>query len=128
MKKENKKILIRRELIKRLKKKKPSFRRQNWRHYKRITRSWRAPRGIHNKLQRKIGGKGKMPLIGYGTPKIIRGLHPSGYEEVLVSNQTSLQNIDKETQAIRISATVGKKKRIEIINRAEELGIKVLNK
>ncbi len=69
-----------------------------------------------------------MPLIGYGTPNIIRGLHPSGFEELLVSNASHLSEIDKETQAIRISSKVGKKKRTEIINKANELGIKVLNK
>ena len=128
MKKENKKITVRKELIKRLKKRKPSFKRQNWKHYKRIVQSWRAPRGIHDKLQRKLGGKGNLPSIGYGTPKIIKGLHPSGFEELIVSNTNHLSEIDRETQAIKISSNVGKKKRIQIINKANELGIKVLNK
>ncbi len=39
----------------------------------------------------------------------------------------SLSNLDPKNDAARIGHTVGKKKRIEIIGKAGELGIKVLN-
>ncbi|MEM2597607.1 MAG: eL32 family ribosomal protein, partial [Thermofilum sp.] len=55
------------------------------------------------------------------------GLHPSGFEEVLVHNVKDLERIDPKRQAVRIAATVGRRKRAEILKRAEELGITVLN-
>jgi len=35
--------------------------------------------------------------------------------------------LDPKTHAVRIAAQVGKKKKMEIMKKAEELGIKVLN-
>jgi large subunit ribosomal protein L32e len=65
--------------------------------------------------------------VGYRGPKDVRGLHPSGYQEVLIHNINDLQNIDNSVQAIRIGSTVGTKKRIEIQKKAEELDIRTLN-
>jgi large subunit ribosomal protein L32e len=65
--------------------------------------------------------------IGYGGPKAARGLHPSGYEEVLVYNLDQIEGLSSETQAIRIAHTVGEKKRRDILTRARELGLHVLN-
>lgn len=69
-----------------------------------------------------------MVEIGYGGPALVRGLHPSGFEEVMVYNVDGLETINPKTQAARIGGTVGVKKRIAIENRAKELGIRVLNK
>jgi large subunit ribosomal protein L32e len=46
---------------------------------------------------------------------------------VLVSNPSQLEALDPKTHVIRIASSVGAKKRGEIIKRAEELGLKVLN-
>ncbi len=89
--------------------------------------SWRRPRGIHSKVRRKLEGKPPMPGKGYKKPEIVRGLHPSGYREVLVYNLKDLERINKEKEAIRIASTVGKRLRIKIIEKAKELGIKILN-
>ncbi len=89
--------------------------------------SWRRPRGLHSKVRRKLEGKPPMPGKGYKKPEEVRGLHPSGYKEVLVYNLKDLEKIDKEREAIRIAATVGKRLREKIIKRAKELGIKILN-
>ena len=110
-----------------LKRKKPKFRRQEWHRYKRLGEKWRRPRGRHSKMRRKLKSKPKMPNPGYGSPKKVRGLHPSGYEEVLVYNPKDLEKIDPKRQAARIASRVGKRKRQEILKKAEELGIVVLN-
>jgi len=65
--------------------------------------------------------------IGYRGPKVARGLHPSGYAEVIVHSVDDLGKIDPETQAIRIAHTVGMKKRAEVSIRAGERGILILN-
>ena len=110
-----------------LKHKRPEFvRQESWR-YKRIKENWRRPRGIDSKMRRKIKGWPKCPEAGYRGPKVARGLHPSGYEEVLVYNPDDLDKIDPKTQAARIAHTVGIKKRMEIIAKATSKGIRILN-
>ena len=106
----------------------PAFKRQEWFRYQKLGESWRRPRGIHSKMRRGMKRRPPMVEIGYGGPALVRGLHPSGFEEVMVYNIDGLEDIDPKTQAARIGGTVGVKKRIAIENRAKELGIRVLNK
>ncbi len=86
---------------------------------------WRYPRGIDIKLRRDDGA---MPSTGYQTNNLIKFLHPSGFEEVLVFNSNQLNAVNKELQAIRIASAVGRKKRIEIVKKAKELDVRVLNR
>ena len=107
--------------------KKRKFTRQSAVAYKRLANRWRKPRGGQNKVRQFEKGKIKMPAIGYGAPKILRYLHPSGLKEVLVFNAGSLASLDPKTEAVKIAHTVGKRKKQEIVKKAEELKIKVLN-
>ncbi len=107
--------------------KKPSFTRWMSQSYARLGESWRHPRGRHTKVHRREKGKIRMPEIGWGAPKELRGKHPSGFYEVIVSSLKDLEKVDAKTQAVKISHTVGKKKRGEIVKKAEEMKIKVLN-
>jgi large subunit ribosomal protein L32e len=112
---------------KRVKEKKPDFKRQESWRYKRVNESWRRPRGIDSKMRKKVKGWPKSPKVGYRSPKETRGLHPSGYDEVLVRNMDDVRKVDPETQAIRIAHQVGARKRVEISAMADELKIHVLN-
>jgi large subunit ribosomal protein L32e len=47
--------------------------------------------------------------------------------EVMVHNVLDLEKINPKTHVGRISARVGKKKRMEIVKKAEKLKIKLLN-
>ena len=107
----------------------PSFRRTEWFRYKRLSRSgWRAPHGMDNKQRRNYKYRGSLVRIGHGKVKAANGLHPSGFEEVMVHNSSDLDNMDAETQAARVGATVGGREREVIHSRADELGIRVLNR
>ena len=109
----------------RQKKKKPEFNRCDSHKKKKLSPSWRRPRGLHNKLRQHIAAKGKLVKAGYGSPKGVRGYHPCGMREVLVSNPEDLQNA--EGCAVRIAGTVGMKKRDAIEAMAREMNLKVLN-
>lgn len=107
--------------------KKPHFKRQEWHRYKKLGDKWRKARGKTSKRRRYEARKPAMPAIGYGSPRKTRGLHPSGYQDVLVSNITELESLEPATQAGRISSKVGRRKKETMLDRAKELGIKILN-
>ena len=111
------------------KKKTPSFRRTEWFRYKRLSRSgWRAPHGMDSKQRRNYRYRGSLVRVSHGKVAGARGLHPSDSREVMVHNLNDLESIDPETQAARIGRTVGGRKREHIHARADELGIRVLNR
>jgi len=99
------------------------FKRQNSSRKKK--ESWRSPRGHHSSMRKGIKGTGKKPSPGYGSPN--KGMHPSGYYEIMVRNVDDLEKIDPDEEAARISSRVGKKKKEKIKEKAEENNIKVLN-
>lgn len=111
------------------KKKTPAFKRTEWFRYKRLSRSgWRAPHGMDNKQRRNYKYRSSLVRVGHGKVAAARGLHPSGFREVMVHNTGDLEVIDPETEAARVGKTVGGRKREQIYSRADELGIRVLNR
>jgi large subunit ribosomal protein L32e len=114
-------------LRKRVKANKPKFQGQEVWRYKRIRDRWRRPRGVDSKMRQNVKGWPKTVNVGYGGPKIAKFLHPSGYKEVLVHNLSEIEGLDIETQAIRIAHRVGGKKRMEILTKAKEKGLHILN-
>lgn len=106
----------------------PPFLRQEWFRYDRLGEVWRKPQGSQSKLRRHFGYRWNLPSIGYRGPREVRGLHPSGFREVLVHNVKELEGIDPERQAVRIAHGVGARKR-EIIEKAcDDREIRVLNR
>jgi len=106
----------------------PEFKRQEWFRYRRLGERWRRPRGLHSKMRRHMKYRPPVVRVGYRTPVEVRGLHPSGFSEVLVYNPSQLEGVNPEREAVRIARTVGTRKRIEIIERADTLNIRVLNR
>ena len=105
----------------------PKFvRQESWR-YDRLSESWRKPKGKDNKMRRQVSGVPALVKVGYRGPKQSRGLHPSGYTDNLVFNLKDLMRLDPKKDAARMGHAVGRRKRIEIVAKASELGIKVLN-
>ena len=106
----------------------PKFIRMNSWYLARLDDSWRSPRrSLDNKIRLEKKGFPPRVKIGYRGPKAVRGLHPSGKLEVLIHNPQELEGLDPQYHVVRIAATVGARKRGEIIKKASELGLKVVN-
>ena len=106
----------------------PKFiRAESWR-YDRIKPNWRKPKGVDNH-QRKQKSRGRPGLVkvGYGTPNIAKGLHPSGYTDNLVHSINDLENLNPKQDGIRFGHSVGAKKRNELMKVILERKFKVFN-
>lgn len=117
------------EFMRKLSKKKriPKFRQQEWFRFRKVGEKWRRPRGKDSKMRVGKRGKPAMPSVGYKSPEPSRGLHPSGLVEVTVSRPNDVEGVNPSRQAVRIASSVGIRKREQILARAKELGIRVLN-
>ena len=120
----NKELL---QLRKKIADKRPEFvRQESWR-YDRLAPNWRRPKGKDNKMRQQVSGVPPLAKVGYKGPRKSRGLHPSGYNDILIFNLKDLTKIDPKVDAVRIAHTVGNKKRIEIVTEATKLKMKILN-
>jgi len=88
---------------------------------------WKFPYGTSSAIRQCQRGHPTLVSIGFGSPKEVRGLHSSGLEKVVVSNKEELLAIDPKKQGAVISASVGNKKRVEILKLAIEKKIRILN-
>jgi len=78
-------------------------------------------------MRRKIKGWPPMVSTGYKGPKAARGLHPSGFKEVLVHNVKEICEVNPTIQVARIAHTVGKKKRLLMVAEAKKRKLQILN-
>jgi len=123
-KEQREKLQVRRQIKKRT----PTFLREEWFRYKRIPRNWRRPDGITSKMRINLKYRPSKVRVGFRGPKEVRGLHASGFEEIIIHNTNELERIDPKIQAARISGSVGTRKRIEIEKKADELEVRILNR
>ncbi|MFB6282382.1 MAG: 50S ribosomal protein L32e [Halobacteria archaeon] len=106
---------------------KPAFTRQDVHKKKRVPESWRKPVGSHSRRRKNKKSRGAVVKSGHGSDSRVRGLHPSGFEEVMVHSPEDLEDIDPDTEAARIGGSVGGRKRELIEERALAREIRVLN-
>ena len=110
-------------------KKKPAFNRTDI--YKKIKlrnkNRWRKPRGKQSKIRLQKGGHQAMPSPGWGSPKEVKGFHKSGLRPVVVHAITDLEKLKKGEDGAIIGKSVGNFKRLELIKKLEEKGIRILN-
>ncbi len=84
----------------------------------RVGRRWRANRGIHSGQRQMHRGKPSMPTPGFGVPRLIKGLHSSGLQFVIVHTLSQLETINPQTQGVLIGSTVGQRKKLQILDAA----------
>jgi len=114
-------------IARRKKKYMPKFRHEQTHRWIRVSDNWRKPRGIDSATREKRKGRITMVSSGYRTPKTVRNLHPSLYVEIRVHNPSEVENLDPDVHAVRIGATVGGRKRLEILAAADAKLLRVLN-
>ena len=85
-------------------------------------------KGNDSKMRKNRKYRSPMARVGYGKVASARDLHPSGFREVMVHKSEQLEGLDPERQAVRIGASVGNRKRSRIHERADELGLRILNR
>ncbi|KAF1345774.1 ribosomal protein L32e [Delphinella strobiligena] len=112
-----------------VKKRTAHFKRHQSDRFMRVGESWRKPKGIDNCVRRRFKGQAVMPKIGYGSNKKTRHMMPSGHKAFLVNNtaEVELLLMHNKTYAAEIAHGVSARKRIEIVARAKQLGVKVTN-
>lgn len=106
--------------------KKPNFIRQDSNKLKCLGDKWRKPKGIHSKMRNNFKGHRKNISVGWKSTKEQRGLI-GRLQNVITTSLSQIEGINPALQGITIANSVGLKKRISIINKAKEKGIKILN-
>ncbi len=86
---------------------------------------WRRPTGRDNKMRLRMFGYPTRPTVGHKTELSKAGLI-NGKQPVLVHNEQDLKAVDVKTQNI-IIASVGAKKKLELIKAAETMKAEILN-
>ncbi|MDO8480632.1 MAG: 50S ribosomal protein L32e [Nanoarchaeota archaeon] len=108
------------------KRRKPEFLQQDFHILKCISRHWRKPRGIDSKMRLHLKGYAKEVSPGYGSPRDVRGMHFSGFWPIQVATVEEIARLDVKTQGA-VLLKVGMKRRKELIAKAKELGVKIIN-
>ncbi len=111
-----------------LKKKKPTFLRQEGHKKKKLGGpKWRKPKGMHSKLRRMLRGNRARVEPGWGSPRKVIALSFEGLKKIIIANPKQLLKLDAKTDGVIISGNVGIKKRVDILKKAKELKLTVLN-
>jgi large subunit ribosomal protein L32e len=112
-----------------MKARKPRFIRQDNFRRMRIKNQdkWRKPKGIHSKIRHAKKGFRKSPSPGYKSPAAVKGLHSTGLKMVHVSTLEQLAKVNKSSEGIIVSGTLGMQKKLELLKKAIEMKVEVLN-
>lgn len=113
------------------KRNKPKFLRTDWHKKIRLGRGvkknqkWHGAKGRQNKLRLNRKGRAQRPKIGWGAEGNVKNFI-NGMKSIRVENIKDIETV-KAGQGIMI-AKVGAKKRMEIIKKANEKKITILNR
>merc|ERR1719411_610619 len=97
--------------------------------YVKLSKSWRKPKGIDNRVRRKFKAMYLMPNIGYGSAKTTKHMLPIGFRKVLVHNIKELEVLMMQNKKFcaEIAHGVSAKNRKTLVERAQQLCIRVTN-
>ena len=88
-------------------------------------RRWRSAVGRHNKIRKNRFGYTKSPRIGFKVAKTESG-KIDGKIPLLISEMKDFSKAGKENILI-ISRRIGAKKKVDVIKKAQEMSLPILN-
>ncbi|HEV2119209.1 MAG TPA: 50S ribosomal protein L32e [Candidatus Bathyarchaeia archaeon] len=106
---------------------KPAFNRQESWRYKRVKPAWRRARGVTSKIRKEEAGWPAKVKVGYGTAAATRGLHPRGLKERLIHQMSELEGLDPKIHIIRLSARIGERKRLVLLDEIRHRNFHIAN-
>jgi len=92
-----------------------------------VKKRWRFPRGKHSQVRQMHKGKPPLPGPGYGSPAIVRGLDKNGLRRVVVSSIKDLEGLDLAKDGVVLSRTLGARKSVDVLKKAQDQKLQVLN-
>eukprot|EP00798_Chlamydomonas_sp_ICE-L_P016259 gene16259-22435_t len=119
--------LVKRTIVK---KKLTRFKRFQSERCKRVSESWRRPKGIDSRLRRKFKGMIAMPTwIRERTKQDFKHCLASGFLKFMVSNVKDLELLMMHNRKFvgEIAGNVSTRKRKEIVERAAQLNVNLTN-
>jgi large subunit ribosomal protein L32e len=106
------------------------FLRRVWKKYSKLGRrnkknqKWRRPTGRDNKMRERRKGYPARVSVGYQKDRLLQGKIREK-EPIVIRNIQDLEKVKKNE--IAVLGSIGKKKKIEIIKKAEEKKIEIHN-
>lgn len=113
--------------VRRTRKIRPAFIRQQASYSKFRKEKWRYPRGKSSKIRLSISGHKATPSIGYGSSGDERFLNRYGLSEVIITNEKGLLHLNPSKHAVVLSGNLGLKKRIVLLQKIKEKNLHVMN-
>nr|ABM55539.1 putative ribosomal protein L32 [Maconellicoccus hirsutus] len=112
-----------------VKKRTKKFIRHQSDRYVKIKENWRKPKGIDNRVRRRFKGQYLMPNVGYGSDKRTKHMLPNKFRKVLVHNVRELEILLMQNRKFcaEVAHAVSSKKRKAIVERAQQLSIRLTN-
>jgi len=110
---------------------KPKFLRTDWHKKIRLGRGvkknqkWHGAKGRQNKFRLGRKGRGQRPKVGWGAENETKNF-VAGVEAVRVENLRELSNVKKGMGIV--IGKIGARKRISILKKAKEMGLRILNR
>ncbi|XP_049470042.1 60S ribosomal protein L32-like, partial [Panthera uncia] len=97
--------------------------------YVKIKRNWRKPRGIDNRVRRRLKGQILMPNVGYGSNKKTKHMLCCGFRKFLVHNVKELEVLlmCNKSYCAETAHKVSSKNHKAIVERVAQLAIRVTN-
>lgn len=94
---------------------------------KKLSNTWRRPKGLQNK--RRLRKKGYAPVVKVGrqTNKATKGQSKKGFKMVMIKSLAELNAVDKKTECVIISSSIGNRNRLLILEQAKKQDILILN-
>lgn len=85
---------------------------------------WRRAKGRHSKVRQSHKGRRVVPTIGFRSPRLVRGTL-EGRNPIMVYNLNDLNKVGKND--IAVISSIGLRKKIEIMKKAQEMKIPISN-